>query len=96
MSYQLLDGEKINGENPDTYFIPMLEDRQNLNVQDYAQVTFNGDLPERMWIKINKIIENGYQGILDNNPIGLKNVKYGDMIIFNYSNIIKILRSNEL
>lgn len=90
-TYILEDGEERNLQNPITFEIPSLKERMNLSIGDFIKVIFKTDHKkikcERMWIIITKIIPNGYEGILDNDPQFAK-VKCGDTIICEYKHII--------
>lgn len=98
MKYTLGDGEICHSENPKTFWIPSLQERKSLNLRDYAQLIFislNSDFPdERIWVLITKIIVNGYEGTLLNDPLFNENIKYGDLIIFEYKHVIKIILKN--
>ncbi|UVC08741.1 DUF2314 domain-containing protein [Rhizobium sp. TH2] len=70
------DGEEINREYPDTFWIPDRKDREGLQPGDFAKLIFrisveNDEEPvvvERMWVVVSKRLPGGYLGILDNDP----------------------------
>lgn len=98
MKYILGDGELSHSENPKTFWIPSLQERKSLNLGDYAKLIFinlNSDFPsERIWVLITKIVVNGYEGILSNDPLFNENINNGDLIIFEYKHIINIILKN--
>lgn len=89
--YKLINAEK-EFKNSYPSVIPLLTLRKSLKPKHYAKVIFQGKPRERMWIKITKLIPGGYEGILDNSPTYLKNVKYGDVIRIKYGDIIGIMK----
>lgn len=89
-----LDNAEERAKEFETFQIPSLQERKNLKIGNSVKLIFlNSDeeLPaERMWVIITKIILNGYEGTLDNNPAFNNELKYNDVIIFKYENIIDI------
>lgn len=92
--YKLINTEK-EFKNSHPPIIPSLQIRKSLKPKHYAKVIFQGKPRERMWIKITKLVPGGYEGILDNSPTYLKNVKYGDVIRIKYGDIIGIMRPSK-
>ena len=71
----LLDGEQLSREAPQTFHIPELALRQNLQLGDFAKLTFEIAVEgekypsvERMWVVIRERTPSGYLGVLDNEP----------------------------
>jgi hypothetical protein len=71
----LLDGEQLHREAPQTFHIPDLALRQNLQLGDFAKLIFEiavegEEYPsvERMWVVIRERTPSAYLGILDNEP----------------------------
>lgn len=93
--YTLIDGIKINVENPDTLHIPSIEEKHSLEIGDFVKLGFTeeGKPIERMWVKITEISKDKEKcvGILDNDPYLLDAIKYDDVVIFSFSNILAIL-----
>jgi hypothetical protein len=76
--WELMSAEVLNKENPDTFWIPKLEERKNLQKGQAAKLIFKIEIEdegkilsetERMWVIISERLDNGcYIGILDNKP----------------------------
>jgi hypothetical protein len=73
--WELDNGEAYHNDAPDTFWIPALEDRQSLQVGDYAKLIFRISLDsddacsvERMWVIVRGRVGDVYFGILDNEP----------------------------
>jgi hypothetical protein len=72
----LEDGEQRHRDAPTTFEIPDLEVRQSLEPGDFAQLIFkiaieNDEEPEsveRMWVVMSARTDDGYLGILNNEP----------------------------
>ena len=95
--YELDDGEQLHEEAPETFYIPELEQRQNLKVGDCVKLVFRMDQPfkdhisvERMWVEITEIKDEFYIGYLDNDPQGEVLVECGDTVVFQSRHIIAI------
>lgn len=95
--YDLADGEERAREHPDSFFIPSLEERENLKVGDAVKLIFEMHQPnqeydafERMWVEITKVEDDYYVGFLDNNPEGEVSIKAGDIVVFQAKHIISI------
>lgn len=94
MSYYLIDCVKRNKVNPATFHIPNKEERQNLQIGDYAKLIFNDK--ERMWVQITKKVSSEkYQGSLANDPYDKDkdiDLKFGDEIQFGIKHICDIMK----
>lgn len=88
--YALLDAKERNKKYPDTFHIPSNDDLSYLRSGDYAKLCFEeeGNAPERMWVKVMSVSGDNFQGMLDNEPIGLETIKYGDIVLFNSRHIL--------
>ena len=72
----LEDGEARQAANPERFVIPPPDVRHGLWVGDFAQLIFriaveDEEYPEefeRMWVIVREVSEDGYIGILDNEP----------------------------
>ena len=102
----LRDSEVTHEEAPDTFWIPSERERQSLQVGDFAKLVFEiwVDDPEesasveRMWVIVSEILNDGYIGILDNEPFGIdKNDDFwcGSEIPFGPKHIIQIEKAHE-
>lgn len=80
--WELRSGEEAHQEYPDTFWIPPLEQRQNLRRGQAVRLIFeiegeeeNGDIAvqgERMWVIVSERYGDFYLGILDNQPASLE------------------------
>lgn len=79
--WELRSAEKSHRENPDKFWIPELEVKQNLKRGDAVKLIFDfegngedGQIEiggERMWVIVKEKIDDFYLGILDNQPAGI-------------------------
>jgi hypothetical protein len=75
----LEDGEELQREAPDTFWLPKLGYRQSLQPGDLVKLIFrisvdDGEEPvavERMWVIVRERVGDQYLGILDNNPYAI-------------------------
>ncbi len=96
--YKLENGEERHRKYPDTFYIPKLVLRGNLQSNDIVKLIFkmqektdlNNIVVERMWVIIEKKIGNFYIGILDNDPLADVYLQCGDKIYFKSRHIIDI------
>ena len=76
--WTLSSGEDANRQHPDTFWIPPLEARTNLQIGQAAKLIFEIEAEdehgqpfvqgERMWVIVAEKIGDYYLGILDNQP----------------------------
>jgi uncharacterized protein YegJ (DUF2314 family) len=100
--YELDNGEEINRECPDTFWVPEKEVRESLNKGDLVKLIFRMEETkgseeisvERMWVEITKIHNGFYEGSLDNDPSGSDCVKCGQTVVFQSCHIIQIYEEN--
>lgn len=61
-------------------------------VGKYAKLKFTGGFTdEYMWVKVTKVGEDGWsEGILDNDPVIVDNIKCGDNVTFREEDIFDI------
>jgi len=93
--FTLANTEELNELYPDTFEIPSVDERKNLQLFSFAKVIFNptdGERPsERMWVKVVSINKSGsYIGLLDNEPVVMTELTIGDTIKFLPENIASI------
>jgi uncharacterized protein YegJ (DUF2314 family) len=88
----IVNVEERNAENPETFGIPDLHERQSMEIGAYVKVIFEEDdgCGERMWVKITRVIPGRYEGILSNTPI-VVDMAMGDTVEFGPENIADIL-----
>ncbi|MFS1945859.1 DUF2314 domain-containing protein [Vibrio lentus] len=96
--YFLEDGELLNKENPDTFWVPSHDARSSIKSGAIVKLIFNmleseteDEVSiERMWVEV-KSLDNGlYIGTLDNDPDGKVSLKCGDDVVFGPEHIIDI------
>ncbi len=72
-------------------------DYSKIRFGDYSKIRFGDSGPgEYMWVKVMHIDGNKIEGILDNDPIIVQNVKYGDKIIFDKGDICDRIRDGDI
>ena len=79
--WELRSGEVLNREHPDTFWVPSIDERQNLAKGQAAKLIFDIEAEdedgvvhlsgERMWVIVSERVDGGYVGILDNQPASL-------------------------
>lgn len=74
IEYTLDNGEELNKEFPETFFIPPRLKRDTLLPGELVKLIFRiwlGDEThvERMWVIVSSRTENGYTWTLDNDPL---------------------------
>jgi uncharacterized protein YegJ (DUF2314 family) len=94
MIYKLGNGEDLNRENPDTFYIPTREERESIKEGDTVKLMFifedENAMTERMWVQVVSKAGNQYKGFLDNVPYSTDSIKAGDEVIFSPEHIIQI------
>jgi hypothetical protein len=97
--YELDDGEAINREAPDTFWIPSLESRCNLHSGQIVKLIFRIHVVseevdevhvERMWVKVTGRSDSLYTGELDNQPYCTNDMSPGFRVAFEPRHIINI------
>jgi uncharacterized protein YegJ (DUF2314 family) len=95
MEYVLDNGEELNREHPDTFWIPLRDERENLLPGELVKLIFRISLEEeqhveRMWVIVKERVANGYIGVLDNDPYCTTELQSGEQIEFRPEHIIQI------
>jgi hypothetical protein len=103
--WQLQSGEQSHQEHPDSFWIPPLEQRQNLQRGQAARLIFEiegeeegGNVSrqgERMWVIVAEKVGDVYIGILDNQPVCLGRsdevyLRFGAEVPFRAEHVIDI------
>jgi hypothetical protein len=103
--WQLRSGEESQRKHPDTFWIPPLEQRQNLLRGQAVRLIFeiegeeeDGTVivqGERMWVVVAEKVGETYIGILDNQPVCLERsdsvyLRFGAEIPFQAEHVIDI------
>lgn len=95
IKYTLDNGEELNKEFPETFFIPPRVKRDALLAGELVKLIFRIELGdevhvERMWVIVNARTESGYTGTLDNDPYCTKELQSGAEVVFGPEHIIQI------
>jgi hypothetical protein len=103
--WELCSAEECHREHPDTFWIPPLEQRLNLQRGQAARLIFeiegeteDGSVTvqgERMWVIIAEKVADTYLGILDNQPACLERsedvyLQFGAEVPFRAEHVIDI------
>lgn len=95
--YRLVNGEDINREHPDTFFIPSRYERETVEPGQLVKLIFElvdsddeDPSAERMWVMVKSRDELVYLGALDNEPYSIPNLHAEDPVMFGPENIIDI------
>ncbi len=93
--FTLEDGEALNREHPDTFWIPQKERREKLVKDDLVKLVFNLTdgrkiQAERMWVIVKAGDRSGYSGVLDNDPYCTDQIKAGLEVSFMPRHVIDI------
>ena len=94
-SWSLVDAQKLAEEFPYTFYKPSSQLVSQLKPGNQVKLIFefrsdDPDAPsaERMWVDIAEVSNEGFYGLLDNDPAYIKDLKYKDPIKFNENHII--------
>jgi hypothetical protein len=91
--WSLEDGEDLNRQHPDTFWLPPERARRDLNPGDFAKVIFRAKdgWGERMWVEVaNRDSRRHYTGKLVNRPVGIGRLLPGDKVKFRPEHVIDI------
>lgn len=100
----LEDVEVTNKMNPNSFFIPSLNERKSQKKGDLVRLHFMLNNPkedeprtERMWVKITetKLFGRKYVGVLTNQPAYIKALNVGDRIEFEVRHIAQTIIKND-
>jgi len=95
MEYTLDNGEELNRESPETFFIPARQERENLSLGKLVKLIFRISFDEeqhveRMWVVIQERNADGYIGFLNNDPYCTEELRAGETVEFKPEHIIQI------
>lgn len=108
--WELRNGEECHEKNPDTFWIPSLEERKSLSRGDAAKLIFDIECVEegkvivqgeRIFVIVSEIIGDMYIGVLDSQPSCIEKGQddvylcFGAEIAFSAEHIIDIARPPE-
>lgn len=98
--WELENVEEAHAQNPDSFFIPGIEERLALKPNTLVRLHFLvlGEAPdrpraERMWVEINERSADGrkYVGLLTNQPRYISSLNRGDSIEFAPKHVARVL-----
>ena len=95
VSFTLDSGVTLNREFPDTFEIPPLHARENLEEGDLVKLIFCIEVEriiyrERMWVVVKRVLPEYFIGRLDNDPGCTNEIKSGMEIHFHSDHVIQI------
>ncbi len=89
--WELKSAKEKNEQNPETFHIPSREEINDLEIGHFVKLIFNEvgeELSERMWVEIKDIWEGEtYVGDLNNEPVIVPGIKFGDKVMFRAEHI---------
>lgn len=85
---QLVDAQQMAKTYPKTFSAPDMQDLDGVKVGDSVKICVNNK--ERLWVQVTEILGSNLKGTIDNNPIVIDDVNYGDVINFKKENIYDI------
>ncbi|WP_162601236.1 hypothetical protein [Occallatibacter savannae] len=96
--WKLVSAEGRNAEYPSTFLIPSRDEREALVPGDGAKLLFdiqtseNGIVMERMWVIVKSRTEEDYIGVLDSDPVSIREFgpHTGESITFRPEHIASI------
>jgi len=98
--WELEDGEELHRENPDLFWIPSNNIRNNLLQGMIVKLIFKiktidedakeEDNFERMWVIVKEKINGYYIGELDNDPRCTDEIKAGLKVVFEPRHVVQI------
>ena len=98
LPYELIDVEERHRMWPTQFWIPSPASRENLRLGDQVQLIF---IPaglssgERMWVTIVKSKDDqpaAYTGLLNNRPVAIPGLEWGDTVEFLPKHVANIVR----
>jgi hypothetical protein len=98
-SWTLANAEHRASEWADTFEIPPREARERLVVGDLAKLVFldHTQRGERMWVEITAAggVDPRYQGRLRNEPVQIRDLRYGAVIRFGPEHITEYVNEDD-
>jgi len=98
IGYRLANAEDLQAASPRTFFIPLRTEREALSPGDVARLLFElldpreGDpSAERMWVRVARVHEGRYHGVLTNTPGAITTIKVGDPVEFGPEHVLSTL-----
>ncbi|QYR24157.1 DUF2185 domain-containing protein [Paenibacillus sp. sptzw28] len=97
MAWELVSVYERNRETPYTFYVPSSLVIESLAIGDLVKLIFVSDdehddySGERMWVELTQITDEGFKGILTNQPIYISDLNLGDEIDFSADHICDTL-----
>lgn len=85
---QLVDAQAMAVANPTTFEAPDKKELDEVKVGDSVKICINNQ--ERLWVEVTEINGGHLKGKIDNCPIVIDDVAFGDAISFRKENIYNI------
>jgi len=85
---QLVNAQEMAKAHPETFDAPDKEELSNVKVGSSVKVCINNE--ERLWVEVTSIDCGQLKGKIDNCPVVIDDVKFGDSILFREENIYDI------
>lgn len=95
INYVLDNGEDLQQEFPETFYLPSRIEREALLPGELVKLIFRISTEkevhvERMWVCVQSRTKDGYFGLLDNDPYCTKELQSGAKVDFRPEHIIQI------
>ncbi|MEP5939019.1 MAG: DUF2185 domain-containing protein [Erythrobacter sp.] len=91
----LRDPRPVVKEAPYTFFVPPAEHLAELRPGDLIKAIFSdrdgGHAAERMWVTIERVLDDHFVGTLDNEPDDMQNLEEGDPVTVHKTHVIALL-----
>jgi len=85
---QLVDAQQMAKTYPDSFKAPAQEELDSVKVGDCVKICINNK--ERLWVEVTAIGGGQLKGRIDNHPVEIDDVTFGDSILFKKENIYNI------
>jgi len=95
--YAIDDPRPVADDAPYTYFLPSENELLAVQPEDMVKLIFRGIPPspewgaERMWVRVTAASRHELQGVLDNVPSEMQQLRPGDPVTFRRSDIIDLI-----
>ena len=85
---QLIDAQAMAKAHPETFEAPNTKELADVKVGDSVKICINN--LEKLWVAVTSINGGQLKGKIDNHPVVLDDVSFGDAIMFKKENIYTI------
>jgi len=87
---QLVNAQEMAKAHPDTFSAPDKDELNHIKVGSSVKVCVNNK--ERLWVEVTSIDGGQLKGKIDNCPVVINEVAFGDAISFRKENIYDIFK----